>query len=98
LQNKKTCTALLIFSASNPSVVALQDFHQMHLTLQLPCHTIIMCPTTTHTYQTQANDTKILMLPNTDASPFYNLPCLHAVESKNSQPPTEKKTWFFEKP
>jgi hypothetical protein len=31
------------------------------------------------------------MLSNTIASPFGDLLCLHVVESKNSQPPTEKK-------
>jgi hypothetical protein len=46
----------------------------------------------THTYQIEENDTKASMLPNTDASPFCNLPCLHAVKSKNSQPPTKKRT------
>jgi hypothetical protein len=57
-----------------------------------------MCPPTTHTFQTKENDTKVSMLSNTIASPFGNLPCLHAVESKNSQPPTKKKTCFLEKP
>jgi hypothetical protein len=56
-----------------------------------------MCPTTTHTYQTEKNDTKVSMLPKIGASPLYNLPCLHAVESKNPQLPTKKKTYFFAK-
>jgi hypothetical protein len=38
------------------------------------------------------------MLSNTTAFPFDDLPCLHIVESKNSQPPTKKKTYFLEKP
>jgi hypothetical protein len=57
-----------------------------------------MRPTTPHTYQIEENDTKVSMLPNTGVSPFCNLPCLHTIESKNPQPPTEKKTCFFEKP
>jgi hypothetical protein len=49
-------------------------------------------------YQIEENVTKVLMLPNTGTSPFCILPCLHAVESKKSQPPTQKKTCFTEKP
>jgi hypothetical protein len=60
--------------------------------VQLPCHTIIMRQAITHTYQIEKNDTKVSMLPNNGASPFYNLLCVHVIKSKNSQPPTEKKT------
>jgi len=90
--------ALIIFSIANPSAAAPQDFCRAHPTWQLPCHTIITHPATTHTYQIEKKDTKVSMLPNIDTSPSYNLPCLHTVESKNSQLPTEKKTCFFEKP
>jgi hypothetical protein len=84
--------ALLIFSATNPSAVAPRDLCRTHLPWQLLCHTIILCQAITHPYKTEENDTKALMLPDTDTSPFCNLPCLHVVKSKNSQPPTEKKT------
>jgi hypothetical protein len=57
-----------------------------------------MHPTATHTFQTKENDTKVSMLSHTTASPFGDLPCLHIVESNNSQPPIEKKTCFLEKP
>jgi hypothetical protein len=57
-----------------------------------------LCPTTTHTHQTKEKDTKISMLINTTTSPFSDPHYLHTVESKHSQPPTKKKTFFLEKP
>jgi hypothetical protein len=52
----------------------------------------------TYTYQIEENDTKISMLSNTIASPFSDLPCLHAIETKHSQPPTEKKNTSLKNP
>jgi hypothetical protein len=38
------------------------------------------------------------MLPNTGASPFCNFPCLHTVESKNSEQAIDKTTCFIRNP
>ncbi len=95
--NWKPKTTLLICTTTHPSTIASRDFHQAHFTWQLPCHTIIMRSTTTHTYQTKENDTNLSMLSNITTSPFGDPPCLHTIESKHSQPPT-KKTCFLPKP
>jgi hypothetical protein len=88
-QNRKV--ALIIFSTTNPSIVAPRDLFQAHLPRQLPGHTIILRLVITRTHQIEENDTNTLMLPNISAFPLCNFPCLHVVQSKNSQPPTEKK-------
>jgi hypothetical protein len=58
LYTKKTKTTLLIFIATHPSIVAPRDFCRVHFTWKLPCHTIILHPTTTHTRQTKKNNKK----------------------------------------
>jgi hypothetical protein len=95
--NLKAKTILLIYTTSHPFVVTPPYFYQAHFTWQLPCHTVILCPTTTHTSHTEENNTKISMLSNTTTFPFSDLPCLHAIKSKHYQPPIEK-TFFLEKP
>lgn len=83
--------------AAHPSAVTSQDFHPVHFTWHLPCHTVILPLVATHTYQTEENNPKVSMLSNT-ATFGFDEPCLDVVESKKSQSPIEKKTCFLQKP
>jgi len=90
--SQKTKATLFIFSVAHPFAVVLRDFRRTPFIWQLPCHKVIMCLATTHTHthQIEENNTHDSMLSNTTAYPFGDLPCLHAIESKNSQLPTKK--------
>jgi hypothetical protein len=91
----KTYTTYLLYNKSfhHCSVKFLSN--APHLAVPLPHHHLT---SSNNTYiPNQRKDTKVSMLLNTNAYPFYNFPCLHVVERKNPQLPREKKTCFFEK-